>query len=72
MINIIILKFKFDRRRFTRIFIKVIQTKRKSFFESDLKLLRDRNKRINYDFLNILNEHEKYLRNHKRVKIYLS
>ena len=52
--------------------MKIIQTKRKSFFESDLKSSRDRNKRINYDFLNILNEREKCSENHKQVEIYLS
>ena len=55
-----------------KIFIKIIRTERKSFFELNLKLLRDRNKRINHDFLNILNEHEEYSKNHKRVEIYLS
>ena len=52
--------------------MKIIRTRKKSFFQSDLKLLRDRNKRINYNFLNILNEHEKYLKNYKRVEIYSS
>ena len=51
-------------------FMKIIQTKRKSFFESNLKSSRDQNKRINYDFLNISNEHEKYSKNHKRVEVY--
>ena len=72
MINIIILKFKFDCRRLTRIFIKIIRTEKKSFFESSLKLSRDRNKQINHDFLNILNEHEKCSKNHKRAEVYSS
>ena len=45
-------------------------SKKKSFFESDLKLLCNRNKRINHDFLNILNEHEKCSENYKRVEVY--
>ena len=52
--------------------MKIIQTEKKSFFELDLKLLRDQNKRINHDFLNISNEHEKYSENHKRVEVYSS
>ena len=72
MINIIALKFKFDRRRFMKTFIKIIRAERKSFFESDLKLSRDRNKQINHDFLNILSEHEKCSKNHKRVEVYSS
>ena len=50
--------------------MKIIRTEKKSFSESDLKSLRDRNKRINHDFLNISNEHEKCLKNHKRVEVY--
>ena len=53
-------------------FVKIIQAEKKSFFESNLKLSRDRNKRINHDFLNISNEHEKCSENHKRVEVYLS
>ena len=48
-----------------KIFIKIIQTKRKLFFKLNLKLSRDRNKRINHDFLNILNKFEKRLENYK-------
>ena len=70
MINIIILKFKFNRRRLTRIFMKIIRTEKKSFFKSDLKSSRDRNKRINHNFLNISNEHEKCSENYKRVEVY--
>ena len=55
-----------------KIFIKIIRTERKSFFDSNLKLSDDRNKQINHDFLNILNEHEKYSENYKRVEVYLS
>ena len=65
MINIIVLKLKFNCRQFTKIFIKIVRAERKSFFELNLKLLRDRNKQINHDFLNISNEHKKYLKNHK-------
>ena len=72
MINIIALKFKFDRRRFTKTFIKIIQTEKKSFFESNLKSSCDRNKRINHNFLNILSEHEKYSENYKRAEVYSS
>ena len=72
MINIIILKFKFDRRQFMRIFVKIIRTERQLFFESNLKLSRNRNKRINHDFLNISREHEKCSKNHKRIEIYLN
>ena len=72
LINIIILKFKFNRRRLTRIFVKIIRTEKKSFFESDLKSSCDRNKRINHDFLNILSEHEKCSENHKRIEVYSS
>ena len=50
--------------------MKIIQTEKKSFFESDLKSSCDRNKRINHDFLNILNEREKCSKNHKRVEVY--
>ena len=53
-----------------KIVVKIIRTEKKSFFKSNLKLSRDRNKRINHDFLNILNEHEKYSENHKQIKIY--
>ena len=70
MINIIVLQVKFDRRQFIKIFIKIIQAERKSFFESDLKSSRDRNKRINHDFLNILSEYEKCSENHKRAEVY--
>ena len=52
--------------------MKIIQTERKSFFESNLKSSRNRNKRINHDFLNISNEHEKCSKNHKRVEFYSS
>ena len=52
--------------------MKIIQTKRKSFSELNLKSSRDRNKRINYDFLNISNEHEKCSENHKRAEVYSS
>ena len=55
-----------------KIFIKIIRTKKKSFFESNLKLSHNQNKRINHDFLNISNEHEKCSKNHKRVEIYSS
>ena len=72
MINIIALKFKFDCRRLTRISVKIIRAERKSFLESDLKLSRDRNKRINHDFLNISSEHEKCSENHKRAEVYSS
>ena len=50
--------------------MKVIRTEKKSFFELNLKLSRDRNKRINHDFLNISSEHEKCSENHKRVEVY--
>ena len=66
------MKFKSDRRRLSKIFMKIIRAEKKSFFESDLKLSRDRNKRINHDFLNILNEHEKCSKNYKRVEVYSS
>ena len=65
LINIIALKFKFDRRRLTRISVKIIQTEKKSFFESNLKSSCNRNKRINHNFLNISSEHEKCSRNYK-------
>ena len=55
-----------------KIFVKIIRTKRKLFFKLNLKLLRDRDKRINHDFLNILNEHEKCSENHKRAEVYSS
>ena len=70
MINIIVLKFKSDRQQFMKIFVKIIRIEKKSFFELNLKLSRDRNKRINYDFLNISSEHEKCSENYKRVEVY--
>ena len=50
--------------------MKIIRTEKKSFFKLNLKSSRNRNKRINHDFLNILSEHEKCLKNHKRAEIY--
>ena len=41
-------------------------------FKSNLKILRDRFKRIKYNFLNLLSEFKKYLIKHKRVEVYLS
>ena len=65
MINIIILKFKFDHRQVTKIFVTIIRTERKSFFKTDLKSSRVLIKRINQNFLNILSESEKCLTNYQ-------
>ena len=83
MINIIVLKFKSDRRQITKIFVKIIRAERKSFFKINLRSLRALIKRINQNFLNILSEFEKCSTNHqtdlessraliKRIEVYLS
>ena len=54
----------------SRKFYKNHLNKKKLFFKSNLKLSCDRNKQINYNFLNILSEHENYSQNHKRVEVY--
>ena len=77
------MKFKFNRRQITRIFVRIIRAEKKSFFKINLKSSRALIKRINQNFLNILNESEKCLTNHqidlklsraliKRIEVYLS
>ena len=75
------MRFEFNRRQITRIFVKIIRAERKSFFKINLKLSRALIKRINQNFLNILNEFKKCSTNHqtdskssrvliKRIEVY--
>ena len=59
------MRFKFNHRQITRIFVKIIRAERRSFFKTDLKSSRALIKRINQNFLNILNESEKCSINHQ-------